>query len=170
MDIAVEVACRAGKVVQEASIKSTPIYLVAEFIGEESSTAGEKCILTDSPSWNIDPIDGTCNFVYSFYMVAVSIGFAKHIYHCFDGMLYTARKGQRGILHWSTGAAEAYYRYGLHCWDIAATVVIREAGGVVIGTTGGVVAAGTHNMASYIVQQLQPIGYEWDDSDPGLQK
>lgn len=33
-----------------------------------------------------------------------------------------------------------------------------------------VVAAGTHNMASYIVQQLQPIGYEWDDSDPGVQK
>uniref|UniRef100_A0A673XZ20 Uncharacterized protein n=1 Tax=Salmo trutta TaxID=8032 RepID=A0A673XZ20_SALTR len=71
----------------------------------------------------------------------------------------------------ATEAAEAYDQYGLHCWDIAAAaVVIREAGGVVIDTTGGVAAAGTHNMASYIVQQLQPIGYEWDDSDPGVQK
>ncbi|XP_029548801.1 inositol monophosphatase 2-like [Salmo trutta] len=94
MDVAVEVACRAGKVVQEAvkhkknvSTKSTPIYLVTEadqqveeliistlrdkfpshrFIGEESSAAGEKCIFTDSPSWIIDPIDGTCNFLHRF--------------------------------------------------------------------------------------------------------
>lgn len=33
-----------------------------------------------------------------------------------------------------------------------------------------VVAAGTHEMANYIVQQLQPISYERDDSDPGVQK
>lgn len=38
----------------------------------------------------------------------------------------------------ATGAAEAYYQYGLHCWDIAAAaVIIREAGGVVIDTSGG---------------------------------
>ncbi|KAM9552838.1 inositol monophosphatase 2-like [Salvelinus alpinus] len=201
---------RPLQVVQEVvkhknvSTKSTPIYLVTEadqqveelvistlrdkfpshrFIGEESSAAGEKCILTDRPSWNID---GTCNFVHGFSMVAVSVGFAVKkefefglIYHCFNGMLYTARKGQRGILHWckdqrfkgkrvkrdpatlnifsgnimkllsapahgvriigtstlalcliATEAAEAYYQYGLHCWDI------REAGGVVRDTTG----------------------------------
>uniref|UniRef100_A0A4W5KJE0 Uncharacterized protein n=1 Tax=Hucho hucho TaxID=62062 RepID=A0A4W5KJE0_9TELE len=83
---------RPLQVVQEAvkheknvSVKSTPIYLVTEadqqaekfvistlrdkfpshrFIGEESSAAREKCILTDSPSWIIDRIDGTCNFVH----------------------------------------------------------------------------------------------------------
>ncbi|CAB1341146.1 unnamed protein product [Coregonus sp. 'balchen'] len=223
MDVAVEVAFRVGKVVQEAvkheknvSTKSTPTDLVTEadqqveeliistlrdkfpshrFIGEESSAAGEKCILTDSPSWIIDPIDGTCNFVHSFPMVAVSIGFAVKkelefgvIYHCFDGTLYTARKGHGAFCNGvriqvskekATGAAEAYYQYGLHCWDIAAAaVIIREAGGVVIDTTGGpldlmsrrVVAAGTHEMANYVVQQLQPISYKRDDSDPGVQK
>ncbi|KAM3849897.1 inositol monophosphatase 1-like, partial [Diretmus argenteus] len=46
------------------------------FIGEESVAAGESCILTDSPTWIIDPVDGTTNFVHGFPFVAVSIGFA----------------------------------------------------------------------------------------------
>lgn len=37
----------------------------------------------------------------------------------------------------AAGAAEAYYQYGLHCWDIAAAaLIITEAGGCVIDTTG----------------------------------
>uniref|UniRef100_A0A3Q2PZX8 Inositol-phosphate phosphatase n=1 Tax=Fundulus heteroclitus TaxID=8078 RepID=A0A3Q2PZX8_FUNHE len=35
------------------------------FIGEESVAAGEPCILTDDPTWIIDPIDGTTNFVHA---------------------------------------------------------------------------------------------------------
>ncbi|XP_076827489.1 inositol monophosphatase 2 isoform X2 [Brachyhypopomus gauderio] len=270
MDVAVQIARKAGKMVQEAvkqekrvRSKSTPTDLVTEadhqveeliistlrerfpshrFIGEESSAAGEKCILTDNPTWIIDPIDGTCNFVHSFPMVAVSIGFAVNkelelgvIYHCFDETLYTGRKGHgafcNGVrLHVSkekdvskalilteigakrdphtldiflgnlkkllsapshgvriigsstlalcllaSGAAEGYYQYGLHCWDIAAAaVLIREAGGCVMDTTGGpldlmsrrVVAAGSQEIADYIVQQLQPISYGRDDHDP----
>jgi myo-inositol-1(or 4)-monophosphatase len=34
------------------------------FIGEESTAAGAKTILTDDPTWIIDPIDGTTNFVH----------------------------------------------------------------------------------------------------------
>lgn len=34
------------------------------FIGEESVAAGEGSILTDNPTWIIDPIDGTTNFVH----------------------------------------------------------------------------------------------------------
>ncbi|CAM4720679.1 unnamed protein product [Leuciscus chuanchicus] len=270
LDEAVRVARRAGQVVacavqQEKCVrsKSTPTDLVTEadqqveeliistlrsrfpdhrFIGEESSAAGVKCELTDSPTWIIDPIDGTCNFVHSFPMVAVSIGFAVRkelefgvIYHCFDGTLYTARKGHGAfrngvrlqvskekdvskalilteigakrdpatldiflgnmkkmlsapthgvrIIGSSTlslclvasGSAEAYYQFGLHCWDIAAAaVIIREAGGVVIDTTGNtldlmsrrVVAAGTREIADYVVKQLQPINYGRDDTDP----
>ncbi|MBN3321247.1 IMPA2 monophosphatase, partial [Atractosteus spatula] len=211
------------------------------FIGEESSAAGERCFLTDSPTWIIDPIDGTCNFVHSFPMVAVSIGFAVKkelefgvIYHCFEETLYTARKGHGAFCNGlrlqvskekdvskalilteigakrdpetlkiflgnmekllkahahgirvigsatlalcqvATGAADAYYQFGLHCWDIAAAaVIIREAGGVVMDTSGGpldlmsrrVVAAGTPEMADYIVQQLHSISYERDDHD-----
>jgi myo-inositol-1(or 4)-monophosphatase len=34
------------------------------FIGEESTAAGIKAALTDDPTWIIDPIDGTTNFVH----------------------------------------------------------------------------------------------------------
>lgn len=30
--------------------------------------AGEKSILTDSPTWIIDPIDGTTNFVHGYVL------------------------------------------------------------------------------------------------------
>lgn len=273
MDVAVDITRKAGEVVLAAvkrekrvSSKSTPTDLVTEadqqveqliistlkerypthrFIGEESSAAGERCVLTDEPTWIIDPIDGTCNFVHSFPMVAVSIGFAVKkelefgvIYHCFDGTLYTARRGHGAfcngapiqvskekdfskalilteigakrdpatldiflgnmqkvlsapvhgvriigsstlaLCHIATGAAEAYYQYGLHCWDIAAAaVIIREAGGCVIDTSGGpldlmsrrVVAAGSREMADFLVQQIQPISYERDDHDLSVQ-
>ena len=37
----------------------------------------------------------------------------------------------------ASGRADAYYEYGVHCWDIAAAVVIvQEAGGVCIMPTG----------------------------------
>lgn len=38
--------------------------LTFRFIGEESVAAGERLELTDSPTWIIDPIDGTVNFVH----------------------------------------------------------------------------------------------------------
>ncbi|XP_028659517.1 inositol monophosphatase 2 [Erpetoichthys calabaricus] len=267
MEAAVEIARKAGQVIREAvkhdkcvTTKSSAVDLVTEtdhlvenliisslrakypshsFIGEESSAAGEKCCLTDNPTWIIDPIDGTCNFVHSFPMVAVSIGFAVNkelefgvIYHCLEENLYTARKGHGAFCNGlklqvsketdlskalilteigakrdpetlkiflgnmerflkahvhgirvigsatlalcqiAAGAAEAYYQFGLHCWDIAAAaVIIREAGGNVIDTSGGpldlmsrrVVAAGTQEMANHIAQMLETITYERDD-------
>ena len=36
-----------------------------KFIGEESVAAGSGCVLTSEPTWIIDPIDGTTNFVSS---------------------------------------------------------------------------------------------------------
>ncbi|KAI2550459.1 IMPA1 isoform 12, partial [Pan troglodytes] len=92
MDYAVTLARQAGEVVCEAiknemnvMLKSSPVDLVTatdqkvekmlissikekypshSFIGEESVAAGEKSILTDNPTWIIDPIDGTTNFVH----------------------------------------------------------------------------------------------------------
>ncbi|XP_069587123.1 inositol monophosphatase 2 [Ranitomeya imitator] len=267
MDTAVQLALRAGQVVRKAlteekrvSTKTSVVDLVTEtdhyveeliisalrekfpshrFIGEESTSAGSKCVLTESPTWIIDPIDGTCNFVHRFPLVAVSIGFAVNrelefgvIYHCIDEKLYTARKGQgafcnqerlhvtketgiknslivteigpkrdpatlklflgnmEGFLkfqahgvrvigsatlalcHVASGAADAYYQFGLHCWDLAAaTVIIREAGGFVIDTSGGpldlmscrVVAAGTMELAQSVAKELKTIDYGRDD-------
>jgi len=45
-----------------------------KFIGEESTAGGAKSTLTDDPTWIIDPIDGTTNFVHGFPFIAISIG------------------------------------------------------------------------------------------------
>lgn len=44
-----------------------------EFIGEEDSSDGKKAVLTDAPTWIIDPVDGTMNFVHSFPHSAISV-------------------------------------------------------------------------------------------------
>ena len=41
-------------------------FLTCRFIGEESTTADTKLELSDDPTWVIDPIDGTTNFVHRF--------------------------------------------------------------------------------------------------------
>uniref|UniRef100_A0A3Q2Q8L2 inositol-phosphate phosphatase n=1 Tax=Fundulus heteroclitus TaxID=8078 RepID=A0A3Q2Q8L2_FUNHE len=104
MDFCLDVTKRAGKMIREAlqkdiavMQKSSPVDLVTEtdqkveqliisslrerypthsFIGEESVAAGAPSVLTDDPTWIIDPIDGTTNFVHRFPFVSVSIGFA----------------------------------------------------------------------------------------------
>lgn len=129
MDHAVAAARRAGEVVRGAlqddrkvMTKSCSVDLVTQtdqkveqliiqsvkdkfpthkFIGEESVAAGEPCVLTDSPTWIIDPIDGTTNFVHAFPFVAVSIGFSVNkqvefgvVYSCLEDKMYTARRGR----------------------------------------------------------------------------
>ncbi|CAK6967496.1 inositol monophosphatase 2 [Scomber scombrus] len=129
MDHCVEVTKRAGEMIREAlkkdiavMEKSSPVDLVTEtdqkveqliissikekypthsFIGEESVAAGAPSVLTDSPTWIIDPIDGTTNFVHRFPFVSVSIGFTVKkeiefgiVYSCIEDKMYTARKGK----------------------------------------------------------------------------
>lgn len=71
-----------------------------KFIGEESWAAGQQADVTDAPTWIIDPIDGTTNFVKGFPFVCISIGFVYQseptigvIYAPFLGYLYAGRKG-----------------------------------------------------------------------------
>ncbi|XP_061877033.1 inositol monophosphatase 1-like isoform X1 [Entelurus aequoreus] len=130
-DFAVEVARKAGAEIRKASeseikvmTKSSTVDLVTKtderveriiidslkqefgedtyaFIGEESVAKGKPCILTDKPTWIIDPVDGTTNFVHGFPFVAVSIAFAVKkelefgvVYSCFEDKMYKARKGK----------------------------------------------------------------------------
>lgn len=52
------------------------VYPVHVKIGEESTADNLKSvILTDEPTWVVDPIDGTTNFVYSFPLCCVAMGF-----------------------------------------------------------------------------------------------
>lgn len=129
MDHAVAIARKAGEVVRDAlcgdrmvTTKSSAVDLVTQtdqkveqliiqsvkekfsthrFIGEESVAAGESCILSDAPTWIIDPIDGTTNFVHAFPFVAVCIGFAVNkqvefgvVYSCIEDKMFTARRGR----------------------------------------------------------------------------
>ncbi|XP_054840824.1 inositol monophosphatase 1 isoform X2 [Eublepharis macularius] len=129
MDYAVILARKAGEIIREAlkeeiavMVKSSPADLVTvtdqkvenmiissikekypshSFIGEESVAAGAGSTLTDNPTWIIDPIDGTTNFVHRFPFVAVSIGFVVNkkiefgvVFSCVEDKMYTARKGK----------------------------------------------------------------------------
>ncbi|XP_047206478.1 inositol monophosphatase 2 isoform X2 [Girardinichthys multiradiatus] len=129
MNFCLDVTKRAGKMIREAlqkditiMQKSSPVDLVTEtdhkveqliisslkekypthsFIGEESVAAGAPSILTDNPTWIIDPIDGTTNFVHRFPFVSVSIGFTVKkeiefgiVYSCVEDKMYTAQRGK----------------------------------------------------------------------------
>ncbi|XP_018613061.2 inositol monophosphatase 1-like [Scleropages formosus] len=129
LDFGVSIARQARTVVLDAfeaqkvvSLKTSPADLVTEtdqgvenllisaikekypthkFIGEESVAAGASPVLTDSPTWIIDPIDGTTNFVHRFPFVAISIAFAVNkqtefgiVYSCMEDKLYRAQRGK----------------------------------------------------------------------------
>jgi len=70
-----------------------------KFIGEESSE-GKNC-LTDAPTWIIDPIDGTTNFVHKLPFVCISVGLFIDkkpnigiVYNPITDELFSARAGQ----------------------------------------------------------------------------
>lgn len=65
-----------------------------------------KAILTDEPTWIIDPIDGTVNFVHGHPVSAISIGFLIGqeltigiIYNPMRKELFTACKGKGAFLN-----------------------------------------------------------------------
>ncbi|XP_028297158.1 inositol monophosphatase 1-like [Gouania willdenowi] len=122
-----EVILSAFQQQKEVRLKSSPADLVTEtdqqvekmlisairrkypqhrFIGEESVAAGEAVELTDSPTWIIDPIDGTVNFVHRFPFVAVSIAFTVNkqtefgiVYSCVEDKLFHAQRGRGAYLN-----------------------------------------------------------------------
>ncbi|XP_013117263.2 inositol monophosphatase 1 [Stomoxys calcitrans] len=73
-----------------------------KFIGEEESSAeGAPKKLTDSPTWIIDPVDGTMNFVHAFPHSCISVGLVVNkitelgiIYNPMLQQRFTARRGQ----------------------------------------------------------------------------
>lgn len=77
-----------------------------KFIGEESTAEGLPCELTDAPTWIIDPVDGTMNFVHGFPHVCTSIALTVNkiteigiIYNPVLEQLFTARRGQGAKLN-----------------------------------------------------------------------
>ncbi|KAH8925607.1 inositol monophosphatase [Atractiella rhizophila] len=82
-----------------------------KFIGEESYASGSRPSFTDDPTWIVDPIDGTTNFIHGFDFVCISIGFTLNrvptigvIYNPFQDKLYSALKGHGAFLHRGTAS------------------------------------------------------------------
>lgn len=113
------------------------IYTLApRFIGEESQVNGSS-VLTDHPTWIIDPIDGTMNFYHNFPHSCISVALVVNrtleigiIYNPLLKQLFTARRGQGAFyngnqMHVSnkTDFKKSLFIYDLS-WDHSITLAI----------------------------------------------
>ncbi|KAK0060855.1 inositol monophosphatase 2 [Biomphalaria pfeifferi] len=100
-----------------------------KFIGEETTAAaGNHCVWTDEPTWIIDPIDGTTNFVHSIPEVTFSLGFTLNkqvvigvVYAPIKDELFTAKLNQGAFLNGKKLTVNKTK-------DISKAVVIMEGG------------------------------------------
>ncbi|KAF7638306.1 Inositol-1-monophosphatase [Meloidogyne graminicola] len=72
-----------------------------KFIGEEGASSGKKYEFTDAPTWIIDPIDGTTNFVHRIPFLGICVGLtikkrlcAGIVYNPITDELYYAQSGR----------------------------------------------------------------------------
>ncbi|KIL00803.1 hypothetical protein PAXRUDRAFT_129061 [Paxillus rubicundulus Ve08.2h10] len=80
-------------------------YPTFKFIGEESYSSGAHQELTDEPTFCVDPIDGTTNFIHGFPFCCISLGLIYQkrpilgvVYNPFLEYLYTGIEGQGSYL------------------------------------------------------------------------
>ncbi|ORY79513.1 inositol monophosphatase [Protomyces lactucae-debilis] len=106
VDLVTEVDVAVEKFVIQAIKEAYPDH---KFIGEEtysSAPAGKGSVLDDAPTWIVDPIDGTTNFIHGFPFVAVSIGFTIKqvptvgvVYNPFLDHMYTGIRNHGSFLN-----------------------------------------------------------------------
>lgn len=82
------------------SSRLSSLYPSYAFVGEETYVAG-KTKVTSAPTFIVDPIDGTTNFVHGFPHACISLGFAVDkvpsvgvVYNPFQDLLYTGIRGR----------------------------------------------------------------------------
>lgn len=82
------------------------LYPTHKFIGEETTAACGTTELTDEPTWIVDPLDGTTNFVHGFPFVCVSIGLTIGktptvgvVYNPIINELFTGIRGKGAFLN-----------------------------------------------------------------------
>ncbi|KAH8295835.1 hypothetical protein KR018_011485 [Drosophila ironensis] len=98
IDLVTQTDKNVEKLLMEGILRAFPTH---KFIGEEESSAeGGVKKLTDDPTWIIDPVDGTMNFVHAFPHSCVSVGLKVNkvtelalIYNPMLEQLFTARRG-----------------------------------------------------------------------------
>ncbi|GLH08698.1 Inositol-1-monophosphatase [Gryllus bimaculatus] len=76
------------------------------YIGEESVADGQLIELTDNPTWIIDPIDGTMNFIHGYPNFCISIGlwikkkpYIGIVYNPILELMFTAQIGKGAFLN-----------------------------------------------------------------------
>ena len=87
--------------------KISSVYPSHVRIGEETASEDDTSIvITDDPTWVVDPVDGTTNFVHSFPYPCVAIGFMNKkivefgvIYNPIKDELFTAKLGFGAFLN-----------------------------------------------------------------------
>ena len=94
-DLVTETDKAVEKMVSTTLMSKYPTF---EFLGEETYKPGMK--LTMAPTFIVDPIDGTTNFVHRYPYVSISLGFALKkepvvgiVFNPFTQQLYSAVKG-----------------------------------------------------------------------------
>jgi len=95
IDLVTNIDKQCEKIVFEGLQEAFPEH---NFIGEESAP---DVVLSDAPTWCVDPVDGTTNFIHNFPMFCVSIGLCVGrepvlgvIFDPSRGELYHAVKGR----------------------------------------------------------------------------
>jgi myo-inositol-1(or 4)-monophosphatase len=102
VDLVTEYDVRVEELVKKELKTQYPAF---QFIGEESYSAGYRPSLTDEPTFCVDPIDGTTNFIHGFPFVCTSLGLIYErrpilgvIYNPFLNHMYTGIKGHGSFL------------------------------------------------------------------------
>jgi inositol-phosphate phosphatase / L-galactose 1-phosphate phosphatase len=104
VDLVTETDQQCEKLVYDIISAAFPDH---KFIGEEESASqGFTASLTDAPTWMVDPLDGTTNFVHSYPFVCVCIGLVINqevvvgvVYNPILNELFTACKGEGAFLN-----------------------------------------------------------------------
>jgi len=100
----------------------------SKFIGEESVAGGEKCTLTDEPTWVIDPIDGTTNFVHTNPQICTILAFMVEKEVKF-GIVHNPILGQTWTARLGLGAFYNNKKMSVsECKDLDKALLIQEMG------------------------------------------
>jgi len=98
-DYVTEIDKKCEDLIMQTILRHFPDHRI---IAEETANS----MLSEAPTWIIDPIDGTTNFIHGFPFVAISIAFCveREVLHgwVFDPVrqeLFAARKGQGAYLN-----------------------------------------------------------------------
>lgn len=108
VDIVTETDEQVEQFIRKEILQKYPDH---DFVGEESYSAGQtkQYLVSEKPTWVVDPLDGTVNYVHLFPMICVSIGFcvggkavAGAIHAPFLHQTYSAHRGGGAWLNQET--------------------------------------------------------------------